>query len=564
MFQSTPVAGRNSLREVTPLPSQIILLKGEVSNRSQFLMKNQYLALLSLSLFCILNASAADLDEQRFEIRQIQLQGNTLLQQSEVDVILAPFIGQDKNFANVQEALDALQAAYQQRGYTLVTPWLPEQSLEQGTIVVRIIEPKVKGLHVSGNREYSEASILRALPDIKMGEAPNVAAISSNIRLANENPGRKINVNFKNLTDEDKLEADVQVAESKPWRIIVATDNSGSKATGRYRFSTAIQHNNLFERDQSFLFQYTTAPGHYSAVKTAAASYRIPLYSLGDSLDFFAAWADVDSSRSITNVADVKLNGKGNVSGIRYNFNLPQWGFWNHKLVAGIDYRLYKNDIRLNRAQLGTDVAAHPFSLAWGGNFSQDRFNFDVSLGVLHNNPWGSKGGERHYNASRLGADASYTLTRLNTATTWQTENDYIFRFAANAQQTQDRLIAGEQFGLGGATAVRGYEEREESWDSGYVGTAEIYSPNLASWLGVSATTLRLLGFYDTGRGKVQQSLVGERDNHRLYSYGWGMRANSGEDFSLSLDVGYARKDSLSLITKKGDTQVHFKANVSF
>lgn len=33
MFQSTPVTGRKGLEEVTPLPNQIIPLKGEVSNR---------------------------------------------------------------------------------------------------------------------------------------------------------------------------------------------------------------------------------------------------------------------------------------------------------------------------------------------------------------------------------------------------------------------------------------------------------------------------------------------------------------------------------------------------
>ncbi len=38
MFQSTPVTGRNSLEEVTPLPVAIIPLKGKVSNWSLFLM----------------------------------------------------------------------------------------------------------------------------------------------------------------------------------------------------------------------------------------------------------------------------------------------------------------------------------------------------------------------------------------------------------------------------------------------------------------------------------------------------------------------------------------------
>jgi len=40
MFQSTPVTGRQKrLKEVTPLPSEIVPLKGEVSNLSLFLIK---------------------------------------------------------------------------------------------------------------------------------------------------------------------------------------------------------------------------------------------------------------------------------------------------------------------------------------------------------------------------------------------------------------------------------------------------------------------------------------------------------------------------------------------
>jgi hypothetical protein len=39
MFQSTPVTGRNSMEGITSLPSQIIPLKGKVSNRSLFSMK---------------------------------------------------------------------------------------------------------------------------------------------------------------------------------------------------------------------------------------------------------------------------------------------------------------------------------------------------------------------------------------------------------------------------------------------------------------------------------------------------------------------------------------------
>jgi hypothetical protein len=49
MFQSTPVTERQRrLEELTPLPNEIIPLKGEISNRSQFLMKKTLVVVLSL------------------------------------------------------------------------------------------------------------------------------------------------------------------------------------------------------------------------------------------------------------------------------------------------------------------------------------------------------------------------------------------------------------------------------------------------------------------------------------------------------------------------------------
>jgi hypothetical protein len=41
MFQSTPITGRQGTEGVTPLPCLIIPLKGEVSNRKVFLMKDR-------------------------------------------------------------------------------------------------------------------------------------------------------------------------------------------------------------------------------------------------------------------------------------------------------------------------------------------------------------------------------------------------------------------------------------------------------------------------------------------------------------------------------------------
>ncbi len=59
MFQSTPVTGRNSLEEVTPLPIAIIPPKGEVSNRSLFLMNKTAFTTTVLAATLALNGCSS-------------------------------------------------------------------------------------------------------------------------------------------------------------------------------------------------------------------------------------------------------------------------------------------------------------------------------------------------------------------------------------------------------------------------------------------------------------------------------------------------------------------------
>jgi len=73
-------------------------------------------------------------------------------------------------------------------------------------------------------------------------------------------------------------------------------------------------------------------------------------------------------------------------------------------------------------------------------------------------------------------------------------------RAAANAQQTRDLLIPGEQFGMGGADSVRGYYERETASDVGRRFSLEGYGPDFGSWVG-STWRARALLFADAARG---------------------------------------------------------------
>src|SRR5688572_4059661 len=88
----------------------------------------------------------------RFDINRFDVQGNSLLRAEEIDAAVGPYTGKSKDFADVQRALESLQQRYQSRGFGTVQVLLPEQELERGVIVLRVIEPKLGKVAIDGNK----------------------------------------------------------------------------------------------------------------------------------------------------------------------------------------------------------------------------------------------------------------------------------------------------------------------------------------------------------------------------------------------------------------------------
>ena len=128
-------------------------------------------------------------------------------------------------------------------------------------------------------------------------------------------------------------------------------------------------------------------------------------------------------------------------------------------------------------------------------------------------------------------------MYRLSASYTRQLPRDFQLRAAANAQLTNDMLVAGEQFGLGGLDSVRGFTEREIANDRGLRTSLEGYSPDFGTRLhaGVSA---RALIFFDYGQLKRNGALPGEKPGEAVSSAGVGLRLFYGNNISLRLDYG--------------------------
>jgi hemolysin activation/secretion protein len=472
----------------------------------------------------------------RFEISRFEVAGNTLLPPAEVERTVSPFAGRGRDFGDVQQALEALEALYHEHGYKVVTVQLPEQELNGGVVRLNVVQTKIGKVTIAGNRVFSEANIRRSLPSLQPGQTPNLKQVSSNLKMANENPAKKVKLSLEGGEADDEVDAKIDVLDERPWKAMINMDNTGTESSGKTHAGVVLQYANLWGRDHVGSLQYTTTVEKPNQVSVWGAGYHIPLYALGDSIDLFASYSNVDSGVVTAGVFNLAVSGKGAVYGARYNQLLARRGDFQPRLVYGLDHKAYKNSVMLAGHDFGNDVTVHPASIGYIGTlgFASGEANF--SLTAVHNIPGGSRGSSEDFARVRSGARAAWNALRFAGAYARVLGGDWQLRLLANGQFTRDALVPGEQFGAGGSTSVRGFNERDLSTDSGVVANLELYTPNLC---GRAGWQCRALAFYDTAYGERNHVLPGELTSTTIGSAGLGLRFAEGGATSLQVDYGH-------------------------
>lgn len=480
----------------------------------------------------------------RFEISRFEVSGNTLLPVAEIDRQLAPYTGKNKDFSDIQRALETLEQLFRERGYGVVQVILPEQDITRGVVQFRVLQPRVGRVVIEGNTHFNAENIRRSLPSIKEGETPNSKAIARNLQMTGEHPVKQTNVLLRSGESEEKVDVAIKVADDKPWRVFFTLDNTGTSDTGYFRAGFGYQHTNLFNRDHTLTASYITSPDHVSDVTIFGLGYRIPFYDLNSSLDLIAGYSDVNSGvvQGLFNVS-----GSGSIGAVRWNYFLPKWDDIEQKLALGLDYRAFKNEVVAQGQQLVPDVTIRPLSLNYNGLKRMSAAEFSFFASGVANIPGGNDGGQAAFTASRPGAVDDYTLFRYGFNYTRQFGNEWQTRIGFNGQYTTDSLVSGEQYGIGGPDSVRGYMLREVAGDRGYASQAELYTPELSRLFGMTDNfKLRLLAFYDWGGIQYNNQPPGTVVKDSIASAGLGIRMTYGKSVSLRLDLAQILQETFN------------------
>lgn len=502
-------------------------------------------------------------EEPTFEIRRFIFDGAASIPFQLLEEATRPFSGKTRRFGDVQQALEALEQLYSRRGFNAVQIILPEQELERGEVRFQIVEARIARIVVEGNKYFDAANIRASVPSLVVGQPPNIHEIARNLRVANENPAKQINVLIRGGHEQATVEPVIRVIDEPYSRTSVTLDNSGTQETGMFRAGFGYQHSNVFNRDHQLTLQYVTSPNDASHTNSLSplpskrvfilgTGYVIPLYAAGDTVELQAGYSNVNSG-SVGSLFSVA--GAGGIAGMRYVKNLDKIGDYEHRITASIDYRGYHNKgVRLTGGtdQIVRDVMVHPVGLQYSGQWRKGDSETSVSFGGSQNWSGGNDGTDAAFCAPqpsgappiRTGgsgecASPKYLIWRWAINRSQALPADWQARVALNGQQTRDMLVPGEQFGLGGADSVRGFRVREIADDNGHRGSFEVYTPDFGAKMGLGSSRVRALIFADWGAVRRNQPAEGEALAQHVGSFGFGIRISSGTKLTIRAD--YAR-----------------------
>lgn len=496
-----------------------------------------------------------------FAIRGFAIQGDDPLPAGESTRVLAPFLRADANIETLQKATAALEEAFKLKGFALHRVVLPPQAISD-TVQLQIVRFALAKITVEGLKpdgSYNEANIRASLPELQEGGSPNFKTLSVQTAIANESQGKQVQVALKEAAVADRIDARVVVTESKPWNFAVGLANTGSRATGRDRLTVSGSHANVFNLDHQFVGAYTTSIERGDDVRQYGANYKVPLYKLGGVLG-----ASYTRSTVVGDFGALTSTGAGQTMGLNYSHYLPPDGGYRSYLTVGLEDKRF--DItKISGLPVPGQLTrrSRPLSLGYTARVQADDavWGYDTTLSINTSGGSGNSLAAYRSEDARIGS-RGFKVLRANAHYLAGLGSGWLWSVRAQAQWSPDALISGEQLGLGGASTLRGTDERPISGDSGLSTTLELTTPEVV-------TGLRLLGFVDAGWLRNHNPNANPKPaRDQLASVGLGLRYQAGM-VAVSAEWGRVVTGSElaavnSSAPRAGDNKLHLNLSLRF
>ena len=496
-----------------------------------------------------------------FDLFELRVKGNTLLDKKQLERTIYPFLGPKKSIDNVDLARSALEELYRSKGYQTVSVDIPEQDVKNGIVYLQVVEGKVSRLRVKEARYFSLDKIKAGVPELAEGHVPHFPTMQKQLtELSGQSVDRKVQPVLRAGDTPGTLEVDLKVKDELPLHGRMELNGRNTSSTSRLRLVTSLHYDNIWQAMHSASLMYQVSPENSAEVSVWAGTYALPLFNTGVRLALYGVSSQ--SNAQIASAGALSVIGQGSIFGARLVMPFNPLQNYFHSGTVGIDYKSFKENLNLLGSDtIATPIAYTPFLAQYTGSFRTEQSLTSFDLGA-HFSIRGLGNEQAQFESKRYLSKANYMYVTGDL----KFQHDLPLGMQINShvagQVADSPLISNEQFSLGGALSVRGYFETQALADNGVFGSLELYSPHLGldSWDHLNS--MKLMAFVDAGQGWIKSPLAGNVSGNTLSSGGVGLHFQLWKQISGALDMGVPFV-SLAPV-KSGDPRLHFNIATEF
>lgn len=488
---------------------------------------------------------------QHFDILEYVVDGNTALDVPSIEESVYPFLGEQRTAADVDMAREALEKAYQAKGFQTVQVVIPEQGVETGVIHLQVVENPVGRLRVVGSRFHSLEDIRQTAPSVAEGKVVNTNDVRNDIVALNRQADLKVTPRLKAGAAPGTVDVDLEVEDKLPLHATIEINNQYNQNTEPLRVAGTVSYDNLWQEGHSISLTYQVAPQNTSDAQVYSGSYLWPIQQSPLSILAYGVKSDSD----VAALAGTDVVGRGTIFGLRGIVNLPGSDSFYQSFTAGIDRKQLTQNVITAGTPANSTVLYYPISLAYSATWQENELITKAGGTINFAFPAGSDASK--LDLQRFGALRQYIDAKIDVSRQQPLGGGYNVYGRIQAQYTNDSLLSSEQLSAGGVNTIRGYLEAERLGDYGAIGTIEFRTRSFGKDIAPQINDLHFLTFLDGGMLWLNQPLPGERSSFRLASAGIGARFSVFDTLNGAADIAFAAVDGA--VTRMGGTRVHFR-----
>ena len=409
----------------------------------------------------------AGAEQIRFQLNSVIILGVSAFQQAELEPVYAEFMNRTITLDVAWVLADRITKLYRQEGYFLSRAFVPEQSIENGTLIIRVVEGHIGEVGFE-NVESGHGRIINKLVSGLINKRPLKAEELESFMLRLNDVAPEMYTGILQKLEDGRPGAIKILVKSveKDKKYSFNLNNYGSRFLGPYQLS-AVYREQFIKEQETTLFAAVSIPA--DELIQGSINHKIPITP---DVFWFASASYVSAhpggrleDNDIDSVSKEFRSGvvwqpiRQRSENLQVQFDIS--GLNTDADILG-DEPLTRDRVRIIEGKISYDKV--------------DKFGAYNDIGISLRQGVSAFGAsdEDDDNLSRAEAEPDFTILGLDYSRQQFVADDLLVIGKASGQIASGPLYSSQEFGYGGYAFGRAYDPSEVLGDHGVSASAEM------------------------------------------------------------------------------------------